>query len=94
VQGTVPQVLDGDGTPLSAADTEVMGTRVEWGDGGTDGSDPGDVSCSTTGALVPLTESFPLTHTYAKAGSYTMTFTAGACAPLKDTTRTVTVVVR
>lgn len=93
-KGLVPQVLDGTGTPLAAAQTEVMGTSVTWGDGGTGGSDPGDVSCSKGGTLVPLTESFDLTHTYAGPGRYTVTFTAGACAPLKDVARTLVVTVR
>ena len=94
VRGTVPEVLGGDGTPLPADRTEVMGSRIDWGDGTLDGSDPGDVQCSTSGKLVTLAESFPLKHSYRTAGRYTFSFTAGACAPLKDVTRTLVVVSR
>lgn len=94
IAGLVPQVLDGTGVPLAAAQTEVMGTRVAWGDGALDGSDAGDVTCSAKGTLVKLSETFDLSHTYAKPGTYTMSFTAGACAPLKDVTRKVTITVR
>ena len=94
VRGTVPEVLGGDGRPLPADRTEVMGTRIDWGDGTLDGSDPGDVRCSTSGKRVTLAESFPLKHSYRTAGRYTFSFTAGACAPLKDVTRTLVVVSR
>ena len=94
VRGRVPEVLGGDGTPLPADRTEVMGSRIDWGDGTLDGSDPGDVQCSTSGKLVTLAESFPLKHSYRTAGRYTFSFTAGACAPLKDVTRTLVVVSR
>lgn len=93
VTGLVPQLITGDGQPVAAADTEVMGTHITWGDGAEDGSDPGDVTCSTGGTLVPLDEQYTYSHTYAKAGTYTVTFTAGACAPLKDVTKTVDVTV-
>jgi len=93
VKGRVPQLRSGDGQVLSAADTEVMGTHLTWGDGAQDGSDPGDVTCTTSGTLVDLSEQFTYSHTYAKAGTYTITFTAGACAPLKDVTKSVVVTV-
>jgi hypothetical protein len=93
VKGMVPQVQTSDGTPLSAAETEVMGTHLTWGDGAQDGSDAGDVMCSPSGPLVPLDQQYTYSHTYAKAGTYTVTFTAGACAPLKDVTKTVSVTV-
>ena len=94
VRGTVPEVLGGDGRPLPADRTEVMGTRIDWGDGTLDGSDPGDVRCSTSGKRVTLAESFPLKHSYRTAGRYRFSFTAGACAPLKDVTRMLVVVSR
>lgn len=94
VQGVVPQLVDGAGTPLAGDQTEVMGTHVVWGDGAQDGSDPGDVQCTKSGARVRMTETFPLTHTYAKPGRYTVTFTAGACPPLHDVTKRLVVVVR
>jgi hypothetical protein len=93
VAGQVPQLVTGDGEPVAAADTEVMGTHITWGDGAEDGSDAGDVTCSTSGKLVALSEQYQYSHTYAKAGTYTVTFTAGACAPLKDVTKTVSVTV-
>jgi hypothetical protein len=93
IAGQVPQLLDGDGQPVSAADTEAMGTHITWGDGAEDGSDPGDVTCSTSGALVPLSEQYQYSHTYAKAGTYTVTFTVGACAPLEEVTKTLAITV-
>lgn len=95
VRGNVPQVLTSDGTPIPASDTEVMGSTINWGDGATDGSDPGDVMCPTkVGVLVPLAQTMPLTHTYAKAGTYTVLYTAGACKPLVEVSKTLTVTVR
>jgi hypothetical protein len=94
ITGVVPQLVDGGGTPLAAEQTEVMGTHVLWGDGAQDGSDAGDVQCTTSGARVKLAETFDLKHIYAKPGRYTVSFTAGACPPLHDVTKKLVVVVR
>jgi PKD repeat protein len=42
---------------------------------------------------VPLSQTYTYSHTYAKAGTYTITFTAGACSPLTEVTKTVEVTV-
>lgn len=93
ISGNVPQLRTGDGQLVSAADTEPMGTHITWGDGAEDGSDAGDVQCTTSGVLVKLDQQFSNSHTYAKAGTYKVTFTVGACPPLKDLTKTLMVTV-
>jgi hypothetical protein len=88
------------GTP----DQGLLATRLAWGDGATDGSDPGGEGCRADAPLVPL-DVGPLRyqHHYAQPGTYTITYLLFTCAPgytgslgevASPTQRTLTVTVR
>jgi hypothetical protein len=94
VTGLVPRLYDTTGNPLPTKGIEVLGTQVTWGDGRTDGSDAGAVTCKDGAALTDLHNTFHEQHTYAEPGRYTITFETGACPPVGRVTRTLTVVVR
>ncbi|AKU18286.1 hypothetical protein [Luteipulveratus mongoliensis] len=81
---------------VEGGDAQPTFTQVTYGDGQQDGSDGGGVTCDPAGALRPINMKFgPLTHTYAKPGTYTVTFIIGYCgdkgATTATTTKTVTV---
>ena len=95
LHGDVPRQKDpAGGTVIEASNTQVLGTYVQWGDGGTSGTDAGDVECVAGGERVPVRVTYTYSHTFAKPGRYTVTFTAGACPTPTEETRTFTVTVR
>jgi hypothetical protein len=96
VRGEVYRSLQGgpSGTPVPAATSEGSGSEYTWGDGDRGGSDPGDVTCSGEGPLIPLRRSETLQHTYARPGTYTLTFTQTACGVPQYATRTLALTVR
>lgn len=93
--GAVPQEAGSGGTLLSPAETQLLGTAVNWGDGTSprDGSDAGDHTCTAGAPLVALTQNLRYAHSYSKPGTYTITFRTEACAPIGTVTRTAVVVV-
>ena len=85
-------------------DQGLLATRLAWGDGATDGSDPGSQGCRADTPLVPL-DIGPLhyQHRYTQPGTYTITYLVFTCAPgytgslgevASPTQRTLTVTVR
>ena len=56
-------------------DQGLLATRLAWGDGATDGSDPGSQGCRADTPLVPL-DIGPLhyQHRYTQPGTYTITY--------------------
>lgn len=73
--------LDDDGTTWTP--NESMGFELDYGDGSTPAgaNGGGGASCRTSGAVHPfgMTTSAGLSHTYAKAGTYTITATGYYC---------------
>jgi hypothetical protein len=95
ISAVIPQVYTSpDGKPIAAADTEVNGTLVDWGDGSTGGSDGGAIECHKDAKLIPLSMTFSETHRYTKPGTYTVRFSANACAPVGTVSKSITLVVR
>jgi hypothetical protein len=95
LSGDVPRQKDpASGALIKASDTQVLGTYVQWGDGQTSGTDAGDVECATGQERVRVQGHFDYSHTFTKPGTFTVTFTAGACPTPTQQTRTYTVTVR
>jgi len=80
----VPRLSDAaTGQPVTGPE-QVLNTRVDYGDGSLPGgSDGGAVACKAGAPLVPLhmtwANAAAFTHTYAKAGSYTVTVSVRVC---------------
>ncbi|WP_088290685.1 hypothetical protein [Kineosporia sp. A_224] len=90
-RGTVPMTVDGSTVELNTGPQAwLMGTAVDFGDGSVDGSDPGTATCSSGTPLTTVDLARRLAHTYAKAGTYTLTYTMRSCVPGTDTDRPTT----
>jgi hypothetical protein len=83
LNGYVFEPLDSDGTPIpfrSPAGIDIgTGQAWEWGDQGEGGTDAGDVHCGRPHRLRQLVDTFTLTRTYEKAGTYTFKYSFHAC---------------
>jgi PKD repeat protein len=95
VSGSVPQYVDpGTGARLSASGIAPLWTTVDFGDGSAPvTTNNSRVGCATSSPLVPLTQAYPVAHAYTAAGTYTVTYSAGACAPTPAVTSTIVVTV-
>ena len=94
VAGAVFGDVNAEGKPLPSATSQGHGSRIAWGDGALDGSDPGDVGCAKTPPMVPLRRDLTLDHTFAKPGTYTFSFTQEGCGLSAPVTRTLAITVR
>lgn len=95
-QATVSFTYSGDVHPSTAGGVEPTFTQITFGDGQQAGSDGGGTTCDSSAPTRALNGSFPRgTNTYAKPGTYTITFTVGYCGDKGPTTtsatRTVTI---
>lgn len=84
------------GTVRGKLPTQPLYTDVTFGDGEQIGSDGGEMTCSAKDPVNPIRMNFgPGPHTYAKPGTYTITFATAYCGDKggvkTSTTRTVTI---
>lgn len=99
-RGRAPLTIDGATVELNTGpEAWLMGTVVDFGDGGTDGSDPGSATCAADTPLTDVDRRSELSHTYAAAGTYTITYTVRSCradqsGSTTDSTATLRVTVR
>ena len=93
IKGWVPQPVDAAGEPAQVATDNLLGLKMEWG---TDDFDQtrAQYSCVPAAKLVEVDTSFPMTHHYPKPGTYHVTYTTAACAPVGQVVTTLTVTVK
>ena len=92
LRGRVPQHADPAGDPVTAGTDNLLGLEMDWGDHGTSGRTAGG-SCAPDAKLVDVNTSYLVTNHYRRAGTYRLTYTASACAPVGTVTKTMTVTV-
>lgn len=92
VTGLVPQVSDAQTGAALAGKDQLLATGVQFGDGATDGSDGGALTCRPGAKLVPVDMTFDNNpaHDYAP-GTWTLSFQARACGITATDTLVTTV---
>lgn len=92
--GSAPRGLGATG----AAGAAVMGVEIDFGDGTLDDGPAAAAGCDPAAAAAPLRFADTRRHTYAKAGTWTVSYTLLTCTPgaatTTPTTRTLQVIVR
>jgi tetrahydromethanopterin S-methyltransferase subunit F len=86
--GLVPQLSNAAGEKATGTDN-LLGLQMDWGDHSNDGANP-QYKCVPGARLVHINNDFVMTHHYAP-GTYTISYRTGACDPVGEVTRTVTV---
>ncbi|MDQ1289445.1 MAG: hypothetical protein QG622_3011 [Actinomycetota bacterium] len=94
--GKVPQELYVDGSkPVPAADTQLQGEHLDWGDGAKDNHDAEVYVCpERVTTFVDMKQTMTYQHTYTKPGTYVIKLETGPCAPVGRVAKTLTVTVR
>jgi len=90
LHGRVPQHADPNGDPVTAGTDNLLGLEMHWDETSSAGRSPGG-TCAPDARLVDVDTSYLMTNYYERAGTYKITYVAGACDPVGTVTKTLTV---
>ena len=90
LHGRVPQHADPNGDPVTAGTDNLLGLEMHWDETSSAGRSPGG-TCAPDAKLVDVDTSYLMTNYYERAGTYKITYVAGACDPVGTVTKTLTV---